>query len=133
MTRYLRYLRLLSAFLVLQGAAGGLVKLAGGRSDDLAHSLLHLATGLVGWAMAREPGGLRAPVFGLAFGTFYLALALLGWLWPSAVRALHLRAADHLFHLVVGAVTLTAGAAATFARLPAHSAVKRSNVGRRAG
>ncbi len=124
-----RYVRVLSAFLVLQGAAGGVAKVATGRSDDLAHSVLHLVTGLVGWAAARQASdgnGTRA--FALAFGVFYLALAFLGWLWPSPVRALHLQAADHLFHLAAGSATLVAGVA-TFGLSTAPGAGERQNVG----
>ncbi|MFZ5814803.1 MAG: DUF4383 domain-containing protein [Bacillota bacterium] len=101
------YVRLLSAALLLQGLAGGLLKWYEGRQDDLVHNLLHLLSGLWGLAAAGRSGSAEgARRFAWGFGLFYIALAVIGWLSPAPLSLLPLGPADHLFHLIVGGVTL---------------------------
>ena len=108
------YVRGLCALLVLQALLGTAGKLAQGRSDDLVHNGLHLLSGLPGLVLARGPRAkARAGRFALAFGLFYAGLGALGWVWPNPLGLLPLGPADHLFHLVVGTLTLAAGALAS--------------------
>lgn len=105
------YVRGLTALLVLQALTGTAAKLAQGRSDDLVHNALHLLSGLLGLALASGPRASgRAGRFALGFGLCYIGLGALGWAWPNPLGLLPLGTADHLFHLIVGALTLGAGA-----------------------
>ena len=96
------YVRALGLALVLQGVGGAVLKLLGGRSDDLAHNALHLVSGLL--ALVAPP-----QAFALAFGVFYLALGGVGWVWSNPFGVLPLGPGDHLFHLAVGGLTLAVG------------------------
>ncbi len=73
------------------------------------HSLLHLGTGLVGlWVYFR--GGPRAPFwFALAFGLFYVGLAIAGHTTGQQL-GLGLHPFDHPFHVLLGAPGLLAAA-----------------------
>ncbi len=111
------YVRALGLALVLQGGLGAVLKLFQGRGDDLAHNALHLIWGLAG-LVAASGGWARAGArwFAVTFGLFYLGLGTLGWFWPNPLGILPLAAGDHVFHLIVGAVTLAVGLISTKAR-----------------
>ena len=105
------YVRGLCALLVLQALLGTAGKLAQGRGDDLVHNGLHLLSGLLGLVLVRGPRAqVRAARFALGFGLGYAGLGALGWVWPNPLGLLPLGPADHLFHLVVGTLTLGMGA-----------------------
>ena len=102
----------LSGFLVAQGLIGAVLKIMGGRQDDIAHNALHVVSGLLGlWATWVSPGA--SVRFARWFGGGYLLLALTGWLSPKglAASALQLQLADQVFHSLVGAVTMAIGLA----------------------
>lgn len=87
-----------------------------GEPADQHHNLLHLATGLVALVSGVSRDRLAARTFCVAFGSGYLAFGALGYLLgdPQAdhlwnVGLLHLAAAEHVFHLVLGGVVLAAG------------------------
>lgn len=100
----------LGALLIVQALGGGVVKLASGRTDDLAHTALHLVWGVAGVVAARRGADAGGRAFAAAFGAFYLALAALGWVGSPIAAALHLAEADHVFHTVVGTVSATVAA-----------------------
>lgn len=105
-----RYVRGLGILLVLQALGGAVFKLLQEGSDDLPHTGLHLASGVLALAASsRRSGRPAARAFALGFGVLYLALGALGHLRAPVVEALHLELADHVFHLVVGGMTLAVG------------------------
>jgi Domain of unknown function (DUF4383) len=71
------------------------------------HSLLHIASGVVGLYALRRPRGTFW--FALLFGAFYLGLALAGSL-AGVTFGLGLQPFDHPFHLVLGGAGLLAAA-----------------------
>ena len=106
------YVRALGLLLVVQGLGGAVAKLSGGDAADVAHSGVHLLSGVVGLAMATGPGAHeRARRFARGFGVFYLALGLVGPAWRNPFGVMPLGPADHLFHLIIAALTLVVGAA----------------------
>lgn len=72
-----------------------------------AHSLLHIGTALIAlWVYFK--GQLRAPFwFALAFGTFYVGLAVVGHVTGRQL-ALGLQPFDHPFHVLLGGLGLLA-------------------------
>lgn len=82
---------------------------------DFYHNLMHLAWGVL--AVAASVAGTRtAKLFCIGSGVFYLSLGLAGLtLGDSAnhmawhLGPMHLEVADHIFHLVLGGVFLSAG------------------------
>ncbi len=101
-----RYTWVLSALLLAQGVGGAALKITAGRTEDLAHSGIHLLSGLVGLVVAFAPRHQSSRRFLLAFGLAYLALAVGGALSLTALGLLHLGPADHVFHALVAAITL---------------------------
>jgi hypothetical protein len=73
------------------------------------HSLLHTGSGLIGF-VALYAGGNGPRRFALWFGTFYVALAVVGVVtgWPLGIG---LQPFDHYFHTVLGGLGLLAVAA----------------------
>jgi hypothetical protein len=105
-----RFVRILGLLLVLQAAGGAAYKLLEGRIDDLPHTVLHLGSGLVAvWASAPRRDRTATRRFAVAFGSLYLLLGFLGVAHAPPSGTLHLKAADHVFHAVVGTVTLVVG------------------------
>jgi hypothetical protein len=70
------------------------------------HSLLHTASGLIGF-VALYAGGNGPRRFALWFGLFYVALAIVGAAsgWPMGIG---LKPFDHYFHAVLGGFGLVA-------------------------
>ncbi len=93
----------------------------------LAHSLLHIGTGLVGLAALAtgSSGGTGGTVwpwrFAAGFGLFYVALAVAGER-SGAPLCLGLKPFDHSFHAVLGGIGLLA---AGIDQLRAHWAARR--------
>lgn len=106
----LRFVLGLGVALVVQSLGGAVVKAAGGRLDDLAHTALHLLVGVLAVLAARRHREADARLFAAVFGAVYLLLAALGWAGSTVVGVLHLEGADHVFHSVVGAASLLVGA-----------------------
>ena len=101
------YVRVLGALLLLQGGFGAVLKAVQGRADDLPHNGLHVVSGALGLALAAGArAGTRAHAFALRFGAFYFLLGAVGWVWTNPLGVLPLGPADHVFHLVIGGVTL---------------------------
>ncbi len=104
------YVRGMSGFLLLQGLAGAVLKIAGSNQADLAHNFLHIASGMLGlWACKNSTN--TAAFFARWFGAGYLGLALVGWLSPEGLigSTLQLQLADQAFHTLVGATSLAVG------------------------
>jgi hypothetical protein len=72
------------------------------------HSLLHIASGLIGFAALRS-GGRATWLFALGFGTFYVALAIVG-IKSGLPLGIGLQPFDHSFHAVLGGFGLLAAA-----------------------
>jgi hypothetical protein len=82
------------------------------------HHLIHLASGLVLIALAREAAGARAAALG--FGVFSTGLAAIGIADGSDVVGLiEADAADKTFHTVLGLASLAAGLLSPPAPAPA--------------
>jgi hypothetical protein len=71
------------------------------------HSLLHIATGLVGVATLVFGGTVWPRRFAIGFGLFYVALAVAGERSGESL-GLGLKAFDHPFHAVLGSFGLLA-------------------------
>lgn len=82
------------------------------------HSLLHIASGLVGFATLRFGGSVGPRRFALWFGLFYVALAVVGPLSGHPL-GIGLQPFDHYFHAAVGGFGLLAVAVET---IPARAA-----------
>jgi hypothetical protein len=85
------------------------------------HSALHIASGLIGFAVLRYGAAAGLRRFALCFGLFYVTLAVLGALsgWPLGIG---LRPFDHSFHAVLGGFGLFAVAVESWrARAAARS------------
>jgi len=65
------------------------------------HSLLHIASGLAGFALLTAGGDRGTRAFALGFGLFYVALGFSGML-ADQPQFLVLKPFDHPFHMVVG-------------------------------
>ena len=70
------------------------------------HSLLHIASGLIGFAALRSGA---TWLFALGFGTFYVALAIVG-IRSGLPLGIGLQPFDHSFHAVLGGFGLLAAA-----------------------
>jgi hypothetical protein len=84
------------------------------------HSMLHVVTGLVGFA-ALYFGGSWPRRFALGFGVFYIGLAIAGAL-SGRPLGLGLKPFDHPFHTVIGGIALLVVAAEN---LMARAAARR--------
>jgi hypothetical protein len=73
------------------------------------HSLLHIATGLLGFATLAFGGSTGPRRFAIGFGLFYVALALAGERSGQPL-CLGLKPFDHPFHAVLGGFGLLAAA-----------------------
>jgi hypothetical protein len=71
------------------------------------HSLLHTASGLVGFATLRFGGSVGPRRYALWFGLFYVALAVVGPLSGHPL-GIGLQPFDHYFHAVLGGFGLLA-------------------------
>ena len=83
-------------------------KLVQGRlGDDWFHSVLHLASGLLGaWCGWHPPGAAPARAFTRVVGLLYGALGVFGWfvdgLLLGTPLAVPLGTAENVFHLILG-------------------------------
>lgn len=73
------------------------------------HSFLHIASGLIGFAVLLFGGVRGAWLFALGFGFFYVALAIVGAA-SGLPLGLGLQEFDHSFHAVLGGAGLLAAA-----------------------
>lgn len=69
---------------------------------NLAHNLVHLVFGLWGLAAAKSFAGART--FARVTGVIYLALAVLGWVYPDGFGIVPIGGADVWLHLAIGLV-----------------------------
>lgn len=104
--------RVLGVLFVVAGVATFLF----GEEEIFYHNLLHLLTGLAALVVGFGGGPAAARIFCLGFGIGYLTFGALGFVAgnPEAdymwdMRVLHLASAEHVFHLVLGAVIVVAG------------------------
>ena len=79
-------------------------------SGAAAYNWFHIAFGLVGTAIVASGRARATAIFNLGFGAFDLWQAAAGptHLWPSAL--FDLRIADHIVHVLFGAVLVLVGA-----------------------
>jgi hypothetical protein len=85
------------------------------------HNVFHLATGLLGLAMA----GYAARTYALGIGLLYLVVAIWGFIIGSGDSILSIvpaNAADNVLHLIIGLVGLAAGAASPVRQRTARAA-----------
>ncbi|MBA2680916.1 MAG: DUF4383 domain-containing protein [Ktedonobacteraceae bacterium] len=85
-----------------------------GLDVDIVHNIVHFATGII--ALIAVFAG-KARLFNQAFGIVYLLIGLAAlipalYIGNMFLGMMHLNAADHVFHLVVGAVAAFTGFAA---------------------
>ena len=73
------------------------------------HSLLHIASGLIGFAALRFGGFVGPRRFAIGFGLFYVGLAVAGALSGHPL-GIGLKPFDHSFHAVLGGFGLAAAA-----------------------
>ena len=72
------------------------------------HNLVHIASGVLGLALAGSRAGARA--FALGFGAVYLAVTVWGFVDGSSVLGLiPVNTADNFLHLAIAALGLGAG------------------------
>ena len=84
------------------------------------HNLVHIASGLVGLALWRNPATARS--FALGFGAVYLIVTLWGFADGNDVLGLiPVNAADNVLHLLISLAGIAAGLAST-ARAPSRTA-----------
>jgi hypothetical protein len=74
---------------------------------EVPHSLLHIASGLLGLATLAVGGTVWPRRFAIGFGLFYVALAIAGERSGQPL-CLGLKPFDHSFHAVLGSVALLA-------------------------
>jgi hypothetical protein len=76
------------------------------------HNLVHIASGLVGLALARTAAGARA--FALGFGAVYLIVTIWGFAdGESVLGLLPVNDADNFLHLGIAVLGLAAGLASS--------------------
>jgi hypothetical protein len=74
------------------------------------HNIVHIASGIVGLAMAGKPSTAR--LFALGFGSVYLLVTLIGLIdGDSIFGLLAINAADNVLHLVIALAGIAAGLA----------------------
>lgn len=73
------------------------------------HSILHMVSGLIGFALLRAGGVTGTWFFALGFGFFYVALAIVGSV-SGLQCGIGLQPFDHSFHAVLGGFGLLAAA-----------------------
>jgi hypothetical protein len=128
------YATVLGAVLLIVGIAGFFVNASFGTGsnpagDDLIlfkvngwHNLVHIASGLLGLALARNPAGARA--FALGFGLVYGVVTVYGLIAGTNVLGLlALNGADNVLHLLIAVAGLAAYAAS---RTPGHEPEPRA-------
>jgi hypothetical protein len=99
----------LAGFLVSSSMAKGNLM---GFDVDLVHNLIHLITGIAALAAAFMEWSRR---FNQIFGIIYLIVGLAGLVYPGLyfngllLGLMHVNAADHVLHLVVGLVAAGVG------------------------
>jgi hypothetical protein len=81
------------------------------------HNLVHIASGLVGLALARNPATARS--FALGFGAVYAIVTLWGFVDGTDVLGLiPVNAADNVLHLAIATAGILAGLTSTTRRAP---------------
>lgn len=71
------------------------------------HSVLHIVSGLIGFALLASRGRAGARLFALGFGLFYVALAIAGAV-SGHQFGIGLQPFDHSFHAALGGAGLLA-------------------------
>lgn len=108
--------RILGVVLLLVGICGFVAPTLLGAHLNLAHNVVHIASGAIAlyFGFAGSPGAART--FCLAFGVIYALLGLAGWFAGtgpehmfSVGSALMLGKVDHLIHVGLGIVFLAGG------------------------
>jgi hypothetical protein len=104
----------LSFLFLLQASLGVFVKINVGRTDDLVHNALHFFTGVMGFMMILgKDKYLKSQRFAYGFGLFYIGLGLMGWVWSNPFGVLPLGISDHIFHIIIGLISLGVGIVTT--------------------
>jgi hypothetical protein len=75
------------------------------------HNVVHLASGIVGLALAGTPASAR--LFALGFGAVYAVVFLLGLFMDPLLGLLPINAADNVLHLLIALVGIGAGLASS--------------------
>jgi hypothetical protein len=116
------YALIFGAVLLLVGVVGFLVNSSfstgsGVEGDNLIlfevngiHNLVHIASGILGLALAKTASGARA--YALGFGAVYLLVAIIGFADGESVLGLiPVNGADNVLHLGIALLGLAAGLA----------------------
>ena len=105
--------RLVSRFVGVPFVLIGAIMFVRGAGDETMHNLLHFATGLAAAWVGFRMSDWAASRFCIATGSLYLTLGLAGLILGDptmermwTVGPLHLTTADHLLHIVLGAVLM---------------------------
>ena len=128
------YSLIFGAVLLLAGVLGFIVDSgfgdlgSGVHGDELVlfevngwHNLVHIASGLVGLAVAARPAPAR--LFALGFGAVYLLVTIIGMLdGDSIFGLLAINGADNVLHLLIALAGIAAGLASATA--PSDSRVR---------
>jgi hypothetical protein len=75
------------------------------------HNVVHLASGIVGLALAGTPASAR--LFALGFGAVYALVFLLGLFMDPLLGLLPINAADNVLHLLIALAGIGAGLASS--------------------
>ena len=85
------------------------------------HNLVHIASGLLGLALWRNPATARS--FALGFGAVYLLVTLYGFAdGNDIIGLLPVNAADNVLHLIISVAGIAAGLVSSAERRPSRTA-----------
>ena len=76
------------------------------------HNIVHIASGLLGLAMAGKPASAR--LFALGFGAVHLLVTIIGLIDGNSIFGLlPINAADNVLHIIISLVGIAAGLASS--------------------
>lgn len=104
------YAGIVGAVLLLVGIVGFLTPDLMGLHFNTIHSVIHVASGVIGLAAATVGGGSKSRLFAQVFGVVYTIVAVAGFAGIGAiVNLLALDTMYNVVHIAVGVLGLVAG------------------------